>query len=138
MGIWYYTEYAKPWKRGDHWVRDFTMERKNLILITMDEVRADHITCFGNKRIITRNIDHIARDGVRFETCIASSVLTPVSHASILSGLNPYSHGLRGPFDRFHSQSLPIVLKNNGYRTAGFVGNSMLGKTIGFHTGFDY
>jgi arylsulfatase A-like enzyme len=114
------------------------MEKKNLILITMDEVRADHITCYGNEKIKTKNIDSIAKDGVKFETCIASSVLTPVAHASILSGLYPYSHGLRGPFDKFFSQSLPVILKNNGYRTAGFVGNSMLGKKIGFHNGFDF
>jgi arylsulfatase A-like enzyme len=114
------------------------MEKKNLILITMDEVRADHISCYGNKKINTINIDNIAKDGVRFETCIASSVLTPVAHASILSGLYPYSHGLRGPFDRFFSQTLPVILKCNGYKTAGFVGNSMLGKKIGFHNGFDY
>ena len=89
---------------------DKTMEKKNLILITMDEVRADHITCYGNKKINTRNIDNIAKDGVRFETCIASSVLTPVAHASILSGLYPYSHGLRGPFDKFFSQSAPCAI----------------------------
>jgi arylsulfatase A-like enzyme len=114
------------------------MERKNLILITMDEVRADHITCYGNEKINTKNIDNVAKDGVKFTTCISSSVLTPVAHASILSGLNPYSHGVRGPFDRFHSQTLPIILKNHGYKTAGFVGNSMLGKKAGFSNGFDF
>jgi arylsulfatase A-like enzyme len=119
-------------------IEDGAMEKKNLILITMDEVRADHITCYGNRNIETENIDLIAGDGVKFTTCIASSVLTPVSHASILSGLNPYSHGVRGPFDKFSSQTLPVILKNNGYKTGGFVGNSMLGKKIGFNNGFDY
>ncbi len=114
------------------------MEKKNLILITMDEVRADHITCYGNEKTSTKNIDSIASDGVKFSTCIASSVLTPVAHASILSGLNPYSHGVRGPFDSFLSRSLPVILKNNGYKTAGFVGNSMLGKKMGFNNGFDF
>jgi arylsulfatase A-like enzyme len=104
----------------------------------MDEVRADHITCYGNEKINTKNIDSIAEDGVKFTTCIASSVLTPVAHASILSGLNPYSHGVRGPFDKFLSQTLPVVLKNQGYKTAGFVGNSMLGKSLGFNNGFDF
>jgi arylsulfatase A-like enzyme len=114
------------------------MEKKNIILITMDEVRADHLSCYGHRKIKTKNIDAIASEGVRFETCIASSILTPVSHASILSGLNPYSHGVRGPFDRFASKSLPQILKNSGYRTAGFVGNSMLGERMGFSRGFDY
>jgi arylsulfatase A-like enzyme len=112
--------------------------RKNLILITMDEVRADHISCYGYKRISTGNIDSLARDGVMFRTCIASSVLTPVCHASILSGLYPYSHGMRGPFDKFRSQALPVILRNCGYRTAGFVGNAMLGASVGFNHGFDH
>ena len=113
------------------------MEKKNLILITMDEVRADRLTCYGYEKTATKNIDSIARDGVRFETCIASSVLTPVCHASLLSGLYPYSNGVRGPFDRFSSQSLAEILRYEGYRTAGFVGNSMLGADMGFNKGFD-
>lgn len=113
------------------------MEKKNLILITMDEVRADHLTCYGYEKTTTNNIDNIAEDGVRFRTCIASSVLTPVSHASLLSGLHPYSNGVRGPFDRFSSQTLAEILKSEGYRTAGFVGNSMLGVNMGFNKGFE-
>ncbi len=114
------------------------VDKKNLVLITMDEVRADHISCYGYKKFSTDNIDKIANDGVHFRTCIASSVLTPVSHASILSGLNPYSHGLRGPFDKFCCQTFSVILKNRGYKTAGFVGNSMLGAKVGFSNGFDY
>ncbi len=113
------------------------MVNKNLVLITMDEVRADHISCYGYKRIETKNIDKIALDGVRFSTCIASSVLTPVSHASLLSGQYPFTHGLRGPFDKFCSRTLPTILKKYGYETAGFVGNSMLGADLGFDNGFD-
>ncbi|MEE9151518.1 MAG: sulfatase [Thermoplasmata archaeon] len=126
------------WNNVMRIIEDIAMEKKNLILITMDEVRADHVTCYDYEKTSTKNIDNIARDGVKFETCIASSVLTPVSHASILSGLNPYSHGVRGPFDKFLSQTLPVILKNNGYKTAGFVGNSMLGKKMGFNNGFDF
>ncbi|UCG70452.1 MAG: sulfatase [Thermoplasmata archaeon] len=103
----------------------------------MDEVRADHISCYGYKKINTGNIDRIALEGVRFKTCIATSILTPVSHASLLSGLYPPSHNLRGPFDKFDSQTLPKILRNEGYKTAGFVGNSMLGADVGFSLGFD-
>jgi arylsulfatase A-like enzyme len=113
------------------------MDRKNLILLTMDEVRADHLSCYGYRKIRTENIDSIARDGVLFETCISSSELTPICHASLLSGRNPYSHGLRSPFDRFDVHSLPLIMKEQGYRTAGFVGNSMLGANVGFDRGFD-
>ena len=113
------------------------MEKKNLILITMDEVRADRLTCYGYEKTKTKNIDSLAKDGVRFETCIASSVLTPVCHASLLSGLYPYSNGVRSPFHRFSARSLAEILRFHGYRTAGFVGNSMLGEKMGFGTGFE-
>jgi arylsulfatase A-like enzyme len=103
----------------------------------MDEVRPDHFSCYGYKGIRTENIDEIAMDGVRFRSCIASSILTPVSHASLLSGLYPPSHELRGPFDKFESQTLAEIMRLQGYKTAGFVGNSMLGADVGFSLGFE-
>lgn len=142
-----YRNYSTNNHKGGFWNRKqykrkkfggMSIDKKNLVLITMDEVRADHISCYGYKKIRTDNIDRIARDGVLFSICIASSVLTPVSHASILSGMNPYTHGLRGPFDKFCCQTLSKILKNEGYKTAGFVGNSMLGMKAGFNNGFDF
>lgn len=67
----------------------------NLLLITLDTVRADRLSAYGHERSTTPNLDALARDGARFERAIAQAALTPVSHASILSGLIPPHHGLR-------------------------------------------
>ena len=113
------------------------MTLQNLILVTMDEVRPDRLSCYGNRRIRTKNIDRIASMGARFETCIAVSSLTPICHASLLTGVNPPSHGLRNPYSRINFPTLAHVFKENGYTTAGFVAVSLLGPALGFSEGFD-
>ena len=110
----------------------------NLVLITMDCVRPDHLGCYGYKEIETPNIDRIAEEGVLFETCIATSCLTPVSHASILSGVYPPKHTVRNPFDRVGAKMISEILKDYDYKTAGFVGISFLSARHNFNAGFDY
>lgn len=114
------------------------MPKKNLILITLDAVRPDHLSCYGYQRIETKNIDLIAKEGVLFENCICSSCLTPVSHASILTGQNPPKHLVRDPFCQLSSKTITEILKENGYKTAGFTGISLLNSEHGFSRGFDY
>ena len=113
-------------------------QKRNLILVTMDEVRPDKLSCYGNKRIQTENIDRLASMGACFETCIAASSLTPISHATLLTGVNPPIHGLRNPYCRINFPTLAQIFKENGYTTAGFVGVSLLGPALGFSDGFDY
>lgn len=116
-----------------------SLTKRNLILVTMDEVRPDKLSCYGNERIQTEHIDRLASMGVRFETCIAVSSLTPICHASLLTGVNPPVHGLRNPYCRIHFPNLAKIFKENGYTTAGFVGVSLLGPALGFSEGFsDY
>jgi len=52
------------------------MTKKNIVVISMDEVRPDRLSCYGYKRISTPAIDQVAKEGVRFETCITSSGFT--------------------------------------------------------------
>ncbi len=66
----------------------------NVLLITLDTTRPDYLSCYGGTNR-TPGFDALARSGVRFESALATSAVTPVSHASILTGLNPYEHGLR-------------------------------------------
>jgi arylsulfatase A-like enzyme len=103
----------------------------------MDEVRPDKLSCYGNRRIQTPNIDRLASTGARFETCIAVSSLTPICHASLLTGVNPPVHGLRNPYCRIHFPTLARIFRDNDYATAGFVGVSLLGPALGFSDGFD-
>jgi choline-sulfatase len=114
------------------------MKPQNLIVLSLDEVRPDHLSCYGYDRIKTPNIDRIAKDGVLFETCIASSCLTPICMSSVLSGVNPPVHGLRDPFSVIGSKMVSEILKDRGYKTSAFVGNGLLGPTHGFKNGFDF
>jgi len=114
------------------------MNQKNVILVTMDEVRPDHLSCYGYERIRTPNIDAFARDGVCFETAISASCFTPVSHATILTGVYPPNHNLRDPFSGIECKMLPEIFQENGYITAGFVGVNLLGKANRFDAGFDH
>jgi len=111
---------------------------KNVVLITLDEVRPDHLSCYGYERIQTSNIDGVAKEGVRLETCITASNFTLPSHASILTGSYPPSHGLREAYTPIQKETLAEILKIHGYLTAAFIGNPALSSKLNFHRGFDY
>ncbi len=114
------------------------MKRRNIILITLDEVRPDHLSCYGYKKIRTENIDVIACQGVIFDTCIAVSDFTPICHASLFCGVYPNVHGVRDPYSYLQATSIAEILKEEGYKTAGFVGSGILGSIHGFNKGFEF
>src|SRR6516165_6559770 len=66
--------------------------RLNLLLVTIDTLRADRLGCYGYSKIETPNLDKIARQGVLFENAVAPAPLTAPSHASMMTGLNPIRH----------------------------------------------
>ena len=70
-------------------------ERPNVLLVTIDTLRADHLGCYGRQAAMTPTIDALARRGVRFATAVAHAPLTGPSHASILTGRTPLGHGFR-------------------------------------------
>lgn len=115
----------------------------NVVLVTLDTTRPDFFGCYGHAEDTTPNFDALAREGARFGLAITSSALTPVSHASILTGLNPYGHGLRvlaadGGFKlRREIPSLAPVLKDAGYRTAAIHSAFPVSAHFGFDRGFD-
>ena len=67
----------------------------NIVLITIDALRADHLSCYGYERETTPHIDRIAQEGVLFENAFASVPVTLPSHISIFTGHYPHSHGVR-------------------------------------------
>jgi len=113
-------------------------QEKNVVLISVDEVRPDHLSCYGYERIKTQNIDRVAQEGVLFKTCIAASCWTPLCMASVICGCYHNRHTIRGPFSRVQSKTIAEILKEHGYETAGFVGNGLLGARHGFGNGFDH
>lgn len=114
------------------------MAKKNIILISLDEVRPDHLSCYGYKKINTAAVDQVAKEGVKFETCISSSELTPVAMGTAITGKYPNKHGMRDPYCEITGPSIGGILKKEGYKTAGFVGNGLLAKQHGFAEGFDF
>jgi arylsulfatase A-like enzyme/Flp pilus assembly protein TadD len=114
-------------------------QRPNVLLITLDTTRADHLGCYGG-RAATPAIDALAAAGVRFEQADTVAPLTLPSHASILSGMLPLHHGLRnngaGSFPA-SMQTLTTTFAQRGYRTGAFVSSFVLDHRFGLDRGFE-
>ncbi|MFQ6104000.1 MAG: sulfatase-like hydrolase/transferase [Candidatus Glassbacteria bacterium] len=113
----------------------------NLILITLDTVRADRLHCYGYEKIETPTIDSLAADGVLFENAIAPAPITLPSHTTLLTGLYPNIHGVRENTTYRLSDkatTLAEILKDNGYSTGAVVGAFVLDSGYGLDQGFTY
>src|SRR6516162_6056766 len=112
----------------------------NVILITVDTLRADHLGCYGNSSVATPAMDSLARDGVLFAKAISQVPLTGPSHAAILTGTYPMWNGFRGWLDRGLRADVPTVaevFKAHSYTTAAFVSAFVLDSMWGLSRGFD-
>jgi arylsulfatase A-like enzyme/Flp pilus assembly protein TadD len=112
----------------------------NVLLVTIDTLRADHVGCYGNAAAATPTLDALAARGVRFETAVAHVPLTGPSHASILTGHTPPVHGFRNNGGFVLAPSLKTAaedFRQAGYRTGGFVSGFPLGRRFGFDRGFE-
>ncbi len=111
----------------------------NILLVTIDTLRADHLACYGYSRIETPNLDALARQGVLFENASAPAPLTGPSHASMMTGVYPTVHKVRntGGFVLPPSQTtLATILQQQGWDTAAFIGSSVLKRRFGLNQGF--
>src|SRR5246500_5190219 len=100
----------------------------DVILITIDTLRADHVRCYGYSLIQTPAIDGLAKDGIRFSQAFTPSPITNTSHTTILTGLLPTHHGVTDfavPLDSSHP-TLAEMLKKKGYHTGAFIGAVIL------------
>src|SRR3954452_3633487 len=112
---------------------------QNVLLITIDTLRADAMSCYGGPAR-TPNLDALAARGIRFDFAHAHAVLTRPSHASILTGLYPYEHGVRdhsGYRLRPGTTTIATLLKGSGLATGAFVGGVPLERRFGLDGGFD-
>ena len=115
-------------------------ERPNVLLVTIDTLRADRVGCYGRAQALTPTMDGLAARGVRFATAVAHVPLTAPSHASILTGVTPLGHGVRDN----GGYALPPQIRTAaedfgqaGYRTAAFVSGFPLNRRFGFDRGFE-
>jgi choline-sulfatase len=113
--------------------------RQNVLLITIDTLRADALACYGGPAQ-TPTLDRLAASGVRFDFAHAHAVTTLPSHASILTGTYPFQHGIRdnsGYRLAPASRTVATVLKQAGYATGAFVAAFPLHARFGLSQGFD-
>jgi len=113
----------------------------NVLLITLDTLRADYLSCYGGTRVPTPNIDALAARGVRFAQAVAQVPLTTPSHASILTGAYPQVHKLRDNGGFVLDGSIPTLAtltRDAGFDTAAFVGAAVLNRHFGLHRGFNH
>ena len=114
--------------------------RVNVLLITIDTLRADRLSCYGGTAVPTPNIDRLAGRGTLFTGAFAPTPLTLPSHASILIGTSPIAHGVHDNIDfvvRSEQMTLAEHLKAHGYSTAAVVSASPLDSRFGLDQGFD-
>lgn len=111
----------------------------NILLITLDTTRADHLGCYGYDLASTPNLDGLAREGVRFARVYCPAPLTLPSHSTIMTGLYPAKHGVRNNGHELASKirTLAEILKGRGFTTAAFVSSFSVDSRFGIGRGFD-
>ena len=124
------------------WLRPLLAPRApaNVLLVSIDTVRADRLGAYGYRGAHTPRLDALARSGLRFERATTVVPLTLPAHSSLLTGTFPAWHGVRdnGGFYLGDDQvTLAEVLRDRGFRTGGFVGAFVLDRRWGIARGFE-
>ncbi|NLH48125.1 MAG: sulfatase-like hydrolase/transferase [Myxococcales bacterium] len=112
----------------------------NILLISIDTLRADHLGCYGYRRPTTPEIDAFAKEGALFERAISQSSWTLPSHATMLTGLYTIEHQCnlaQGMVLASRFTTLAETLLQQGYRTAAFVNNEFVSQAYGLNQGFE-
>mgnify|MGYP000507014722 CR=1 FL=1 len=119
------------------------MQNRNIVLITLDSLRADHCSFMGYRRETTPTLDRMARDGLYFTNAISSTCgCTPGSMVGVFTG--EYSYFTQGVNPRpwrdelYRRKTLAEYLSEKGYSTGAFVSNAFVSHYFGFDKGFDY
>src|SRR5438552_7291880 len=113
----------------------------NVVFITIDTLRPDHLGCYGDKQIGTPNIDTLAADGTRFERAYTAVPVTMSSHTVNFTGTYPTLSGVHDFAANKLSPTqatLASVLKDNGYTTGAVTGSAVLDSRFGLNHGFDF
>lgn len=112
----------------------------NVVVVTIDTLRADHLACYGYDRIKTPNIDVLARSGARFANAFTPVPITLPAHTALMTGQYPMATGIRdfsGHKLAPGAMTLARVLQSHGYSTAAFIGSAALDSRFGLSLGFD-
>jgi len=132
-----WTVLARP-----RWVHPLLPPRApaNLLLVSLDTLRADRLGAYGHRGAQTPRLDALARSGLRFERATTVVPLTLPAHSSLLTGTFPAWHGVRDNGGFYLGEdhvTLAEVLRERGFRTGGFVGSFVLDRRWGIAQGFE-
>lgn len=118
-------------------------QKPNVVLLLIDTVRADHLSCYGYEKPTTPNIDQLAKEGLVYANCHAQALWTLPAMATIFTGVSQRAHGINtrdgymtGIPDDY--TTLPEILDNAGYDTYGLFNVPVMAEEYGFHQGFDH
>ena len=116
-----------------------TPKIRNIILISIDTCRADHLSCYGYPKNTTPNIDAFAQGATRFEKVVSPAPITLPAHSSMLTGTIPPTHGVHYNHAQLaaSNQTLAEILKSRGFTTSGIVSTYVLYRQLGLSQGFD-
>ena len=112
----------------------------NVLLITLDTVRADHLGSYGYAGAATPRLDRLAAEGLRFDRAASTQPLTLPAHVSIMTGQYPFRHGVRSNTNFTLADdaiTFAEILSAAGYATGGFIGAAVLDASTGVAQGFD-
>ncbi len=111
----------------------------NVLLVSIDSLRPDHLGCYGYRFATSPTIDGLARDGVRFQQAVSTTSWTLPAHASLFTGLYDSGHGLVENGLRLAESQVTLaeVFQRNGWQTVGFFGGPYLHPTFGMDQGFE-
>ncbi len=115
------------------------LDAPNVILISLDTVRADHLTMYNYSRDTTPNLARFAEKSIVFDNAISASSWTLPGHASFLTGKYPFNHNANNLHHKIGEEqtTLAEVLRNKGYNTAGFQAGHFTKAKFGFGQGFN-
>jgi choline-sulfatase len=116
-----------------------TAASTSVILISVDTLRADHLSSYGYRRFPTPHIDSLQHGGTVFSQIDSQIPLTVPSHSSLLTSTYPFANGVEENDQRLGPDlpTLATLLKSGGYRTAAFIGGYFLARRFGLDRGFD-
>lgn len=115
-------------------------DKPNLLFITVDTTRADHLGCYGYKTAHTPNLDMLAQNGVVLENAISCVPMTLPSHTTLFTGLIPPEHGIRVNAENALNKNIPTlaeILKANNYNTGAVTASTVVDGSYGLNRGFD-
>ena len=106
-----------------------SQKHTDIVLIVLDTLRADRLSCYGYKRQTTPFLDAFADSSTLFERAIVPGQWTIPSHASLFTGEYPTTHMATQIYDKLGKDTVTLaeLLRNGGYKTVGFCNNPLLG-----------